>query len=158
DSLLNFNTGIDYQHAILQNNILLPYNNTLNRTFNNVLPNARMQYKIAKNKNLRLFYRTNTQSPTVEQLQDVIDNSNPLQLRMGNPNLNQSYQHTLRSMYSSANIEKSTTFFAMLRANLTQDYVGNSTYIAIQDTTVNNIFLSRGTQLSQSNNMDGFVN
>src|SRR5690606_18630762 len=27
DSLLNFNTGIDYQHAILQNNILLPYNN-----------------------------------------------------------------------------------------------------------------------------------
>lgn len=158
DSLLHFNFGVDYQNANLQNNRILPYTNTLNRSFNNVLPNARLSYKIAKNKNWRLFYRTSTQSPSVDQLQDVLDNSNPLQLRMGNPKLDQTYQHTLRTMYSASNSEKSTTFFAMLRANITQDYVGNSTIIANSDTIVNNVYLARGTQLSQSQNMDGFYN
>ncbi len=158
DSLLNFNIGADYQYATLQNNRILPFDNSLNRTFNNFLPTARFRYKISKNRNWRMFYRTNTQSPTVEQLQDVVDNSNPLQLRMGNPKLDQSYQHTLRSMYSSANPEKSSTFFAMLRANITQDYVGNSTIIANVDTVVENVALARGTQLTQSQNMNGFLN
>ncbi len=51
-------------------------------------------YRFSREKNLRLFYRTSTSTPSINQLQNVIDNSNPLLLRAGNPDLKQQYTQT----------------------------------------------------------------
>jgi hypothetical protein len=151
--------GLNYQNALLANVRTLPYPGTLNRTFNNVLPYARLDYRFSKTKNLRLFYRTGTDAPSVDQLQDVINNQNPLQLTSGNPTLKQAYEHTLRIRYNGTNPAKSTTFFAMLGAGLTQDYIGNNTLVAEQDMLLDNsIVLPRGAQFTRPENMSGYWN
>lgn len=155
---LSFNVNLNYQVASLQNEITYPQNGEIKRTFNNFVPQARLEYKIDRSKNLRFFYRTSTQNPNVTQLQNVINNSNPILLSTGNPNLDQSYNHMLRAMYNTSNITKNSTFFAMIALNKTQDYIANSTFVAPTDTVIGDIFLARGTQLTRPINLDGYYN
>jgi hypothetical protein len=158
DSNFNFNVGVDMQNANLDNERILPYNNTLTRSFNNILPNARFQYNFTKKKSLRLYYNTSTTAPSVSQLQDVVNNSNPLQLSTGNPNLVQSYQHRLFLRYSAANTNAGSTFFAMLMGSMQQNYIGNSTIIAQDSTTINGFNIPAGGQYTRPENMGGYYN
>jgi len=60
---------------------------SLDYKFFNVLPTIRINYKLAQRTNFFLLFRTSTNAPTVAQLQNVINNSNPQQLSVGNPSL-----------------------------------------------------------------------
>ncbi len=118
-----------------------------------------IRYNISKQENLRFFYRSNTQIPTIQQLQNVIDNSNPLQLSIGNPDLDQSFNHSFFMRYSKSNLEKANVFFLMLRGTFTQNYVGNSIFLADSDHPIfAQLDVQRGTQLSQPINADGYRN
>nr|WKN36537.1 TonB-dependent receptor [Tunicatimonas sp. TK19036] len=151
---LMFSADVEYQWANLSSDQVFPSEFVLNRSFTNLLPSAMLRYEISDSKNLRLFYRTNTNAPSVTQLQEVVDNSNPLQLSIGNPALDQEYQHSLFLRYSSSNTDKSSTFFAMLGGTLKDNYISNSTLIAEQDTLIGEaVLLAEGGQLSQSVNM-----
>lgn len=158
DSSYNLNIGLDYQYATLNSDRILPYVNQEQRHFNSLLPSARFQYNFSKSKSLRFSYRTSTDAPTVDQLQDVIDNANPLQLTTGNPNLIQSYEHRIRMHYNSTNTKNSSTFFAMLSGTITQDYIGNSTTIAEDTMTIGSVLLPRGGQYSLPQNLAGYMN
>lgn len=159
DTNFNFNIGVDFQSAQLNNIRELPIGNTLTRSFNNILPSARFQYNFSKKTNLRLFYRTSTSAPSVDQLQDVINNANPLQQSSGNPDLVQSYDHRLFIRFNSTNTNIGSTFFAMLSGTVTQDYIGNSTIIADSTVSINNdIVLSEGQQFSRPENLSGYYN
>ena len=152
----NIGLTLNYQWATLDNERTFPTENQFERDFRNWLPFAFLRYNFSKTESLRVFYRTSTNPPSVDQLQDVIDNSNPLQLRAGNPDLAQNYQHSLFIRYSSTNTEKSTNFFALFGGSFTQDYVANSTLIANSDTLLaQGILLQRGAQLTSPVNLDG---
>lgn len=159
DSNFNFNVGVDLQSAHLDNQRDLPRPGQLDRNFTNVLPSARLQYNFTKRKNLRLFYRTYTDAPTVDQLQDVLNNANPIQQSSGNPDLVQSYQHSLSARYSATNTALGSTFFAMLSGSAAQNYIGNSTIIARGETVLDNgLVLKEGQQFSRPENLDGYYN
>jgi len=159
DRKLMFMTRMGLQWALLDSEETLPDAGSIQRDFVNVLPMAFARYQFSRTKNLRLIYRTSTTSPTINQLQNVVDNSNPLQLSMGNPALEQAYQHQWFLRYGSTNIEKSNVFFAMLGGQFAQDYIGNSTVIAEKDTTIADGFvLPAGAQLSRPVNLDGYWN
>ncbi|MDX5346554.1 MAG: outer membrane beta-barrel protein [Hymenobacteraceae bacterium] len=156
---LNFAVGLNYQNAQLNSQQLFPSDYTINRDFNNLLPNAMLNYKLSEQKNLRLMYRTNTNAPSVNQLQDVIDNTNPLLLSTGNPELKQNYTHTLVARYGQSNLEKARNFFGFVYASTTQNYIANSTTIATRDTLLGNgLLLPRGSQLTRPVNLDGYYN
>ncbi|MDB5273923.1 MAG: hypothetical protein JWO58_2290 [Chitinophagaceae bacterium] len=152
-----FGANMTYQYAELDNVQQFPRDNTLTRTFSNVLPSARARINFSKTKNMRIDYRTQTTAPSVDQLQNVINNSNPLQLSTGNPGLKQQYQHTLTMRYSATNSEKASNFFVLLSGAYTEAYVANSTYIANTDTTIDGVALTRGAQLSTKQNVDGYI-
>ena len=118
DRKLMLMTRMALQWSELNSEEEFPATGTLQRNFVNALPMAFLRYQLSSAKNLRLIYRTSTSSPSVNQLQNVIDNSNPVQLSSGNPALDQSYQHQLFLRYSATNLEKSTVFFAMLRRTI----------------------------------------
>ncbi|HAS44499.1 MAG TPA: TonB-dependent receptor [Microscillaceae bacterium] len=147
---------LTYQNAELTSRQTLPGNFEIRRNFVNVLPMAMYSYRFSKSKNLRVFYRTNTTAPTVEQLQNVIDNSNPIQLEVGNPNLEQSVNHRLFARYRSTNVETSSIFFGLISVEHTQNYIGQSTQVFSQDTVVANYAVAAGSQLTQTVNLDGF--
>ncbi|MDW7695177.1 TonB-dependent receptor [Flammeovirgaceae bacterium SG7u.111] len=148
-----------YQMATLENSQQFPAEDQVKITYNNILPMAMYMYRVSRQKNLRIFYRTNTQQPSVTQLQNVVDNSNPLQISVGNPLLDQQYQHTVVGRYSSSNIDKASTFFVMLSSSMTDNYIANSTLIASRDTVVlDGVEMKAGSQLSLPTNLDGYWN
>ncbi|EAY24115.1 outer membrane beta-barrel protein, partial [Microscilla marina] len=147
---------LTYQNAELTSKQVLPGEFQVQRNFVNILPMAMYSYRFSKSKNLRVFYRTNTTTPTVEQLQNVIDNSNPVQLETGNPELKQALTHRLFARFRFTNADKASIFFALVSAEYTNNYIGQNTLIAQQDTMVNDYLVQRGSQLTQSVNLDGY--
>ncbi len=147
-----------YQYATLMNDQTFPQTLETEQTFSNLLPFAMLRWDInGRQKNMRVFYRTNTDLPSIEQLQNVVDNSNPLQLRVGNPNLKQAYSHSLFLRYQATNTEKSTVFFAMLGGSLTNNYIANGTYLANSGHPIfDELEVQRGAQVTQPVNLDGY--
>ncbi|MDX2301876.1 MAG: TonB-dependent receptor [Microscillaceae bacterium] len=148
---------LNLQWAELNSHPIIPASDDIQRNFYNALPFFMLRYDISKEKNLRLFYRTHTTAPSVSQLQNVINNSNPLQLSTGNPNLDQNYQHNLFLRYNATKADKSGVFFALLRLQYTDNHFANSTLIAQQDTVLNDqVMLQRGAQITRPVNLDGY--
>jgi len=153
----NFSLNAAYQWAQLSKEQEIPTSYKLSKTFESILPSAQLQYKFSQKKNLRFNYRTSNNAPSIDQLQDVINNSNSLQLSTGNPDLKQDFQQNIFLRYSGVNTDKATSTFILLGGNYSNNYIGNSTLIANQDTTVyNDIFLQRGSQIIRPVNLDGY--
>jgi len=155
---LRFNTK--YQMATLQNEQIFPAQNDMNRTFTSVLPAAEFEYKFSKTQNLDFNYSTSTNAPSVDQLQEVIDNTNPLQLTQGNANLDQTYQNNIRMGYRDFNLQTNRVFFVGLFGNVTQNYIANSIVRATNEpiTLSNGLTLEEGQQLTRPVNLDGYWN
>jgi hypothetical protein len=156
---LNFNAGLNYQRAELSGNRLFPGEELIERTFINLLPEAMLFYKFSDAVNYRLRYRTSTSAPNVAQLQNVIDNSNPIILSSGNENLRQSYNHNIFTRFGKTNTAQGKSFFLFLFGSTTQDFISNELIIARNDTTLSDgTQLLRGTQLTRPVNVNGFYN
>jgi|GEM_PF-5326584 len=69
-------------------------------------PKVYSQYKISEHKNISLTYYTVTSSPDLLNLIDIPDESNPLYVTMGNPNLKDTWSHSVNIWYQSYNAEK----------------------------------------------------
>ena len=152
----NLNIGIGYQQANLWNNQTFPISLTMSRMFTSILPNALFNLKIGNRENLRVYYQTTTRAPSITQLQNVVDNSNPLLLSDGNPDLRQSYTHTLMSRYSITNPEEGNSIFLLLAANYTLDYIGTASITPNRDTIVLGTHVAPGAQFTLPQNFDGY--
>lgn len=151
--------GVTHQYLTINSLQTYPQNRTFEKGYLNWLPNINYQYKFSNSKTLRMFYRTNTNNPNVTQLQNVIDNSNPLLLSAGNPNLKQEFSQTFLTRYGSNNWHNSQSFFIFAMATFTNDYIANSTYTATKDSVLpNGMVLGRGAQISQPLNLSGNIN
>ena len=130
---------------------------SISKDFINFVPFAMFSYRPSRQENLRVFYRSNSTAPQVQQLQTVIDNSNPLQLSTGNSDLDQSVSHRLFARYQKTNTEKSTVFFILLGGSVQQNHIGNSLFT---EETSNPIFdeitLNPGAQITRPVNMSGY--
>lgn len=163
---LNFNKekysitlGLTQQFLSLQSTQSFPITDNFRKDFSNLLPNATLQYKISQAKSMRVIYRTNTNTPSVTQLQNVIDNSNPLLLSSGNPNLRQEYSHNLILRYGSNNWQSAQSFFAFAMAQFTNDYIANANYTATEGSLfIDGIVIPRGTQFTRPTNLSGYFN
>ncbi|MBN2612716.1 MAG: TonB-dependent receptor [Bacteroidales bacterium] len=154
-----FTAGINYEYALLKNHQHFPASDRLSQSFISFQPSAMLMYNISQTKNLRLFYRTNSNSPSIDQLQNVLDNSESLQVSIGNPDLKQSFQNNLFLRYSSTNSKKTSVFFGMLGFSNVNNYISNENYYTNTDTVfLGFIPVKKGTQFSRPVNLDGYWN
>jgi hypothetical protein len=148
--------GANMQYNGLEGSQVFPDTLSVDRTFWNILPTAMFQYRFTQTSNLTTFYRTSTSLPSVNQLQSVVNNTNPLQLSTGNPDLKQEVRHFIVTRYNIANPRTQRNFFAFALLNYRQNFIGNSTTIAENDTTLaGNISLRKGASFSRPVNLDG---
>jgi hypothetical protein len=148
--------GFDFQSAILESEQVFPYTSMVRRTFTNILPNAQINLPLSKRENIRIFYRARTNAPSVNQLQDVYNNTNPLMVSTGNPDLKQSFNHWLGGRYQYTNSLKGNSLFINFFGGLTDNYVATATYIASRDSILSpSVTLFRGSQLTKPVNLDG---
>ncbi len=148
------NLGLAYENTLLKGVQEFPFVADTRQVYNNLLPSATVTFNVGENNNVRIRYNTNTRTPSANQLQDVIDNSNPLQLRGGNPDLNQQYSHSLSTRVRIASPQEGSSMVLFVNAGYTQNTIGNVNFIAQQDTVLqNNIFLGAGSRLITPDNV-----
>jgi hypothetical protein len=121
---LNAAVGLNWQQAELEGNIVTKaMDSVIGKTFHNLLPNARLQYNFTKFRNLRLNYNTSTKQPTVSQLQPVPDNSDPLNIKAGNADLQQELTHVVQLNYFSVNPFRNRNLFAFFNLRRTDNKI-----------------------------------
>lgn len=143
-----------YQQRHLASEQTFPFTATVDRTYDDVLPSVTLSGTFANRRNLRLAYQTNTQAPSIGQLQNVVDSSNPLSLSTGNPDLRPNYSHTLSLRMSEADPVHSKSRFLFANLTRTLHPISNATFTALTDTTLAGVALARGTQLTLPVNLD----
>lgn len=148
--------GGNYQFTQLNSDRTFPENIDVYKKYHNFLPTAQLEYKFSKGNNVNLFYRTSVKAPSVNQLQDVIDNTNPLNLSSGNKDLNQQYTHFLGFRWRFTKAAKGQSAFAFLGGGLNNNYITNSTILVTKDTLISNgILLPAGGQYTRPVNLNG---
>ena len=148
----NFSVGSGLQVGdLVSKNISTNVN--LKQHFVNLFPSANFRYDFTKSKNLRLFYNGRTSQPSAEQLQPVIDNSNPLLIRTGNPNLKQQFSHSFRFLFNSFDIFTQKIIFATLSGSFIENDIQNSTSIS-----GGGVQTIKPVNLSGTYNVNGFFN
>jgi hypothetical protein len=109
----------------------------LNRNFINWSPQASYQYKFSQQKSFRVNYNGNTNQPTIAQIQPVRDNTDPLSIIIGNPNLKPSFTNRFNLSYNSYKVLSSRNIYLFANysftmnpivSNTTTDSVGKSTF------------------------------
>ena len=103
---VNFNIGTGIGSAKYS---LFDYATNASRAvnFTNFIPSATFKFTPKQQKSLVLSYVGNTQNPTLLQIQPIIDNTDPLNITVGNANLRQSFTNRFSLNFNSFKVMKS---------------------------------------------------
>lgn len=121
----NFSTGLAWQQTNLYGD-LRSRDTSIRRSFGNLLPNLRFNYDFQSSRNLALDYEANVREPSVNELQPVIDNSDPLNIYSGNPNLKPEYSHRTDLRFATFDPATFVSFFASVDFTYTKDKIANA--------------------------------
>ena len=116
----------------------------LSRSIVNIAPSAQFDYRFSDMRSLRVRYNGRTNQPSINQLQPVPDNSNPLYIPIGNPDLLPEFNHRIWVNFRDTKKETFRSFNFRLGANYTMDKIVNKTW-----------YDEGGVQYSQPINEDG---
>jgi hypothetical protein len=100
----------------------------ISRSVVNFSPSAQYEYKFSDMSNLRIRYRGNTNQPSINQLQPVLDNSNPLFIPEGNPDLLPEFNSRLSLEYGNTKRETFRSVRVWMEGNYTANKIVNKTW------------------------------
>lgn len=118
--------GGDIQRTDIEQKDLIK-DSTTKFNYKNLFPRANLTYKFNANKRLQFNYNGNTRQPTIQQIQPVADNTNPLNVQVGNPNLKQEFTHNLNLYYNDYKVLKERGINASASYGTTINAIRNST-------------------------------
>ncbi len=110
----------------LNNNISTSYN------FFNVTPQAQINYTPKAQMNIGLNYRGTTRQPTINQLQPLRDNTDPLNEYIGNPDLKVGFNHNFNAFFNQYKVLSQRWLGGNLGINFQQNAISqfNTTDLA----------------------------
>lgn len=147
--------NLDFQHASLTGDQTYPLNVQTDKSYNSLLPSFMLNYRLNSFNSIRASFRSSTSAPSIQQLQNVIDNSNPAAITGGNPGLNQQISNRAMIRYTFTP-KTGQTLIVMFSAGNTLNYIGNSTFLASKDSVLQKgIVLHSGAQYSSPVNLTG---
>lgn len=92
----------------------------------NFTPTLDFRYRFSKVSNLRISYRGSTSQPSMSDLLDITDDSDPLNIRKGNPGLKPAFTSNLMLNYRNFIEHRSQSMAAFLRFSTTRNSVGSA--------------------------------
>ena len=126
----NYQVGIGEQINELSSRSVRATTNkdtTVKQSFVNIYPTAVFTYNFTRNKNFRFRYSGRTNQPTISQLQNVPDYSNPLQVKTGNPLLKPEFSNSFNANYNTFNMMNFRYFSGNLSFSQTTNKIVNAT-------------------------------
>ena len=91
----------------------------------NFSPEVDFRYQPQRQTQLRFSYRGRSSSPSMENLLPITDDSNPLNIRTGNPGLKPSFSHNLELRYNTFNMDAQRGVFSHVSGSFTQNSISN---------------------------------
>lgn len=103
--------------------------NNINNQFKAFLPNAFLTYRFGISENLNFNYFSELNEPALRQLQPIVNNSNPLAIYQGNPNLRPELMHMANLSYMKYSAFNFTMLYASMQMNYTRQKIKESIII-----------------------------
>jgi len=125
----NYQLGAAMQLSTLEsmsNQASLGKDSLSRNSYKNFFPVVNFNYQPNRSKTFRFRYNGRTNQPSLSQLQDIPDVSNPLQIKIGNPNLKQEFNHNLNIGFNKFNILTFKFFAANLNFSTTANKIVNN--------------------------------
>ena len=100
----DFNLNVGFQVLPQKSHFVQDYQGVhadTTRTVTNFTPTADFRWKISQVSQLRFTYRGTTSQPSMSDLLDITDDSNPLNIRKGNPGLKPAFTQNFRLFYNN---------------------------------------------------------
>ncbi|MFD2147011.1 outer membrane beta-barrel protein [Mucilaginibacter antarcticus] len=124
-------TGIAYNLTGARiNNSTGQYANSSRSTFK-VVPSFRFSYMWTRTQRLQLNYNAGNSQPDFQQIQPFTDRTNPLNIVIGNPNLNPAFNHSINGSYNNYIANSRFNISLSGYANFYPDRITNNTLIKV---------------------------
>jgi hypothetical protein len=121
------------------------------RNFTNLFPRGNFQYKFNANSRFSINYNGNTRQPTIDQIQPIRDNTNVLNIAIGNPNLKQEFRHNFDLSYNFYKVLTQRGFYMYSSFTTISNAISTSEFTATTGDTI-------GKRNFQYINVDGNYN
>lgn len=120
---MNLNAGVELTPSTSKSeNLIDESRNVPKRLVFNYAPYVRFRYKFGRQTSVNLRYMARSSQPSMTQLQPVIDVSNPLNVKIGNPDLKPTFTQRLFANFNDYNEDSQRS----LSARLNGSYVVNN--------------------------------
>ena len=130
-SAFNFNVG--FQVLPQKSHFVQDYQGIhadTTRTVTNFTPTLDFRWKKSQTGQLRFTYRGRTQQPSMSDLLDIVDDSNPLRITRGNPGLKPSFTQNFNLFYNDYFQKHQRAVMTFVNFSTTSNAVSNkSTYV-----------------------------
>ena len=97
------------------------------RTVTNFTPTLDFRWKKSQTGQLRFTYRGSSQQPSMSDLLDIVDDSNPLRITRGNPGLKPSFTQNFRLFYNDYFQKHQRAVMTFVNFSTTSNSVSNKT-------------------------------
>jgi hypothetical protein len=126
DKKFNFSLGGNIANTAFQQTDLVK-DTTRKYNYYNLAPRVNFTYKFSSYSGIRFNYTGNTQQPTIDQLQPLTNNIDPLNIVIGNPALKQEFKNNLNLSYNNYKVlsERSIyvgTYFSFTNNDISSTY------------------------------------
>jgi hypothetical protein len=95
----------------------------------NLFPRASFRYMFGPQSRLNISYSGNTHQPTLEQIQPIRDNTDPLNVQIGNPNLKQEFVHRVNLSYNNYKVLTSRSIYLNGSVTATDNAISTNTIV-----------------------------
>lgn len=135
--------------------------NNIDKKYYNILPRLNISFRNKNKHTLQLNYNANVNLPSVNDLQPVQNNSNPLYQRIGNPDLEARKSHRMSVNFNTFSADNNKYWNGYFLVNYALDDVGNSiNYVDgvqyVQPVNVDgNYYINTGTYFGQPTKLKG---
>ncbi|HTM67403.1 MAG TPA: outer membrane beta-barrel protein [Flavipsychrobacter sp.] len=126
---MNFSFGgsVSNTYFSQEDNLTSRKNYSRSRSYNNFFPHASFIYRVpGKQSSFRFNYNGNTHQPTMDQIQPLVQNSDPNNLVVGNENLKQEFRNSFNLSYNSYKILSGTYTYISAGGYFVNDAISQS--------------------------------
>jgi outer membrane receptor protein involved in Fe transport len=125
DERLSLGAGLEVQRSQLDGRVL-DRDEDVGSGYTHLLPSANVGWQFRQGMNLDARYRTSTREPSMTELSPFVDNSDPLNVFVGNPDLTPEYRHTLNLHFMLFDQFTFTNLFSMVAVTHTRNKIVRS--------------------------------
>lgn len=141
---LNFSFGMNVSNAAYTRKDLKG-DSAVDYSFTNFYPQAKIEWTMPGNGNLRFQYNGSTQAPNIDQIQPIRDITDQMNIRVGNPELKQAFRHSFQMRYNGYKLLSERGMYASVYFTATQN----------DFSSVNILDLNTGKRITMPVNVDG---